>query len=69
MGTTSVSDGAQCRQLCQDRPGCEFFTHYSDTEACDLVSSCDILDETCDGYCVHGRKNCDGIHEEVGRNA
>ena len=65
MGQTTAETGAACREICEGRPGCAFFSHFSDTKACLLVSACDALDETCDGYCVHGTPTCDGVAQRL----
>jgi len=56
--SSPVADQTECRQLCIDTPGCEFYTYYAVSDFCSTFRTCEY-DYDCDG-CVSGPKFCDG---------
>lgn len=61
--TVSLSDGgdkAECVELCQASPECQFYTYdYSDT-FCGSYADCPAVDATCES-CVSGEDECDPV--------
>ena len=58
---TNIPTVNECRHICEDNPSCSQYTYFEEshlTNLCLLFSSCDTLDEKCDG-CVTGSPGCE----------
>ena len=58
MGSTDTESASDCLELCKDVAGCEWFTFFERAGECLLTSSCGLVDYSCEGDCVYGKKSC-----------
>ena len=58
VGRVTFGGAEGCRQVCQEKEECEFWSYHASTHFCVMTSACDNVSNICGTDCVYGEKAC-----------